>query len=347
MDYSELGQDRFLRKDPNQSDQTKDAVYAAANPAPKRGDDAFRKAGRPKGSEEDDGAPNILTGTVIVSCFIQTSALPSRIELQGNDITFFDDSYAKDSSVLGDTSRIVFTHASAKAGEKITEGFIIEKRASSENTYDNVLSIFALEPRSGAMNNLNIGLRGNTTNLPQINSIQNAINHSTTPVTLDALNGIYVIAGAKDGVLYPDANFAVGWNSLFGVSGDGYSVYMRGEGSGVVLINSQILPFSPGINIGAPGKKFGTFYGSVSACPLPTVENALELLEKIPDPSFVGERGHYGEDRKYFDDVTFPAELLYTGSDGNTDIEHNHILGFLLKAIIELKREVDFLKNQT
>ena len=90
MDIQELGQDRFLRKDPNQSDQTKDPVYTAANPAPKRGDDSFRKQGRPKGSEEDDGAPNILTGTVIVSCFIQTSALPSRIELQGNDLTFFD-----------------------------------------------------------------------------------------------------------------------------------------------------------------------------------------------------------------------------------------------------------------
>lgn len=70
------------------------------------------------------------------------------------------------------------------------------------------------------------------------------------------------------------------------------------------------------------------------------------MLDKIPEPIFVAERGHYGEDRKYFDDLTMPKELLHTDSQGHVDIEHNHMLGFLLKVVIELKGEIDTLKNQ-
>jgi hypothetical protein len=143
MELNNLQDDRFLRKDANQSDKTKSAAYTALNPAPKRGDDMFSKIGRPKGSEEDDGAPNILTGTVIISCFIQTSALPSRIEMQGNDITFFDDTYSQNGQIVGDTSRIVFTHGSAKQGGIIDSGFIFQKRALSTNTYDNVLELYS------------------------------------------------------------------------------------------------------------------------------------------------------------------------------------------------------------
>ena len=204
MEIQELGQDRFLKKDPNQTDQTKDAVYAASNPAPKQGNDQQTKIGRPKGSEEDDGAPNILTGTVIVSCFIQTSALPSRIELQGNDLTFFDDTTDQNGVVVGDTSRLIFTHASAKKANTITQGFIFEKRASVFNTYDNVLSIYALAPATGAHNYLFIGRNATGTDQQRhLHTIRLAIDRDTTEPYQNGspgvLNGVLAVEYSEDG----------------------------------------------------------------------------------------------------------------------------------------------------
>lgn len=346
MDIEKLQKDRFLQKDPNQSDQTKSAIYTASNPAPKRGNDSLRKLGRPKGSEEDDGAPNILTGTVIVSCFIQTSALPSRIELEGNDLTFFDDTYAQGGEVVGDTSRMIFTHGSAVQGGTVTEGFIFEKRASNIDTYDNVLSIYATEPQTGKLNYLFVGRDGRGNNA-ETNYILFNINRSTETVTQATANGGFLITHSVDGVPTSDIHFAIVHNSFTSVPGDGFSILLAGSGTGVIGIATDIYPFVAGIDLGSPTDKFGTFYGSVSACPLPTVENALEILDRIEEPTFVGERGHYGLDRKYFDDLTFPKEILFTDAKGRTDIEHNHMLGFLLKAVIELKAKVDLLENKT
>lgn len=346
MEFPKLQQDRFLRKDSNQNDGTKDAPYTVSNPVPKRGDDSLRKIGRPKGSEEDDGAPNILTGTVITSCFIQTSALPSRIEMQGNDTTFFDDTYEKNGEVVGDTSRIVFTHGSGKEGDVIVQGFIMEKRASIQDTYDNVFSFYALPPKQGKMNYMYFG-RDGTGLYKQTNYIEFVVNHSNVPVTQSIANGVFAIGGTVDDDFISNVpNFGVIHNSIVGVAGEGYSVFLAGNGTGIIGVNSDILPFSAGIDIGSSGNKFGTFYGSVSACPLPTVENALELLEQIPEPAFVGERGHYGLDKKYFDDLTFPQELLYTNEKGKTDIEHNHLLGFLLKTVKELNSKINDLENR-
>lgn len=375
MDIKNLGQDRFLRKDPNQSDQTKDAVYASSNPAPKRGDDELRKLGRPKGSEEDDGAPNILTGTVIVSCFIQTSALPSRIELQGNDLTFFDDTFAKNGQVIGDTSRLIFTHASGKKGETITQGFIIEKRASIYNTYDNVISWYALPPKEGAHNYIFIGRNayGESTEDINVSSIHFSIDSDSEFIPVGSnsiLNGVYEVEYSVDHdfkarIIYCGTSQSLfvgspftGYSSLIvagegGISGLGYttvggiSLVLVATSDSRLSLGGDIIPDTNGAyDIGSPSFKIGTFYGSVVACPLPTVENALEILDRIPAPVFVGERGHYGENRKYFDDLTFPEELLFTDKKGRIDIEHNHMIGFLLKAVIELKAEVDFLKGQ-
>lgn len=346
MNLRRLKQDRFLRRDPNQTDDTKDSIYTASNPAPKRGDDLLRKLGRPKGSEEDDGAPNVLTGTVIVSCLIQTSALPYRVEIEGNDITFFDDTYSQNGEVVGDTSRLVFTHGSGREGDTIVEGFIWEKRASIHDTYDNVLSLYALAPRAGRQNYMYFGRDGRGEHVAT-NYIEFVVNYDPSAETQAIANGIFAISGAEDGVQGNFVNFGVVHNSILGLPSSGYSLFLAGtETTGYIIVQSDILPNIAGIDIGAPANKFGTFYGSVSACPLPTVENALEILDQIPAPTFVGARGHYGEDRKYFDDLTFPAEVLYTDKKGRTDIEHNHLLGFLLKAIIELKAKVDSLEEE-
>ncbi len=261
MDLKNLQQDRFLRKDANQSDQTKGGVYTAANPAPKRGDDQFRKLGRPKGSEEDDGAPNVLTGTVITSCFIQTSALPSRIELEGNDITFFDDTYAQDGRVIGDTSRIVFTNASGKSGGTITQGFIMEKRASVYNTYDNVLSWFAVPAAFGGHNYMFIG-RSATLGDPNLNvdAIVFNINRDTnvpdptSPLPdsegYKAINGMFKIEYSEDGV--GGANYApffAGNSKLLSPSFSGFSSYMQAGAGGItgLAYRTATDPFAPNI----------------------------------------------------------------------------------------------------
>ncbi len=267
MDIKDLGEDRFLRKDASQTDQTKSAIYTASNPAPKRGDDAFRKVGRPKGSEEDDGAPNILTGTVIVSCFIQTSALPSRIELQGNDLTFFDDTYEQNGKVIGDTSRLIFTHGSAKQGEIITQGFIFEKRASTFSTYDNVLALYALRAKPGRKNIFYIGRDGLGSTL-QLNYMEITVNHDPN-ADVDALaNGMFAIGGAFDGQFALNPNFRVVQNTLIGLSGEGYSVTLGGTNGGLIGIESVIIPNVPSTyDIGSPSAPFRNIYANSIGLP--------------------------------------------------------------------------------
>jgi len=266
--------------------------------------------------------------------------------LEGNDLTFFDDTYVKNGKVVGDTSRLVFTHGSGRSGASIEQGFIWEKRASVFDTFDNVLSLYSLPPKKGKMNYTYFGIDGRGRN-GNTNYTAFYINHSTKEVSQATANGAFVISGIVDSdVNVVDFNIGVFHNSLSGIAGEGYSVFITGTGTGVIGIASDIIPFAADLDIGSPTQKLGTFYGSVSACPLPTVENALDILDKIPEPSFVGERGHYGLDIKYFDDITFPKELLYTDKKGRVDIEHNHLLGFLLKVVVELKAEIDLLKNK-
>lgn len=84
--------------------------------------------------------------------------------------------------------------------------------------------------------------------------------------------------------------------------------------------------------------------GSVVACPLPTVPDALEIIRKIPPPSFVGDRGHFG-DKLYFDDLTFPKEVLHE-VNGKQEIEHTMMIGLLMKAVVELTSKVDNLEKE-
>lgn len=268
MDIQDLGQDRFLRKDPDQSDQTKDAVYTAANPAPKRGDNSLRKIGRPKGSEEDGGAPNILTGTVITSCFIQTTALPSRIEMQGNDISFYDDTTSSGGKVIGDTSRLIFTHGSGKTGDIVNEGFIWEKRASTHDSYDNVLSLYSVTPKPGRMNYMFFGQQGSLGDAEyHTNVTQFVVAHDSTATTAPSQNGLFNVAGSTDGHEPVGVNISVLHNSLVGVPGEGWSVLIAGTGTGVVGIVSEQIVFgsvyilqgsgSPeGVQVAAPGSLY-------------------------------------------------------------------------------------------
>lgn len=155
MDFNGLKLNRFLQKQSHQNEETKSSQYNGLYPTPKRNSSMNSQKGRVPGNEEDDGAPNILTGTVITSCYIQTSALPSRVEMEGNNITFYDDTYEQGGEVVGDTARLVFTH-DLNSGE----GFIMEKRASVNNTYDNVLSWYATPAKDDRYNLIFIGRDG-------------------------------------------------------------------------------------------------------------------------------------------------------------------------------------------
>ena len=195
MDLSQLKLNRYLQKEPSQADQTKDSVFNSVNPLQKKGDKDGEKRGGTENNKEDNGAENIITGTVITSCLIQTSGLPSRIELEGNDLTFYDDTVLRSGKVVGDTARLSFTH-----DQNSGEGFIMEKRASVFDTYDNVLSWYASPAKNGRNNYMFIG-RNATLLDPQrnVNYIEMSVN-SISNVGVDDKNGFLRMKLSIDGV---------------------------------------------------------------------------------------------------------------------------------------------------
>ncbi len=211
----------------------------------------------------DGGAPNIITGTVIVSCFIQTSALPSRIELQGNDLTFFDDTTMQNGQVIGDTSRMIFTHGSAKQGAVITSGFILEKRASGFNSYDNVLALYAVDDEN--QNILYIGRDGRAGDTLKVNYIEITVNHNSNQTTGGFPNGEFAIGGALDGLRASSPNFAVIYNSYLGIVSAGYSVVIQGTGGGIVTMPNGFF-IAPGIKwVSGSGSPEGVVTASIGS----------------------------------------------------------------------------------
>jgi len=198
MDLQSLGKDRFLKKEPDQDDQTKGAIYTTANPIRPYSDNTNRKAGAPNSNEGPNSAQNIWTGTVITAAIIQTSALPSRAELSGNDLTLYDDTIAQNGQVVGDTSRIVLTHASADNAGDVESGFILQKRALSTNTYDNVLELFSPD-NSPDTNYIFIGRMG-TGAERNISLIEIDPDYRTaTGDSAGYINGVFRVRTSRDG----------------------------------------------------------------------------------------------------------------------------------------------------
>jgi hypothetical protein len=244
MIIKNLQLNRFLGKDPNQDDATKSAVFLGSNPVQKRGHTDARKLGRGDGNEEDNGAPNVLTGTVITSCFIQTSALPSRIELAGNDATFYDDTFTESGVVKGDTSRLVFTHDLDG-----TEGFIMEKRASINDTYDNVLSWYATPARTGKVNYLYIGRNGNSADPKRnVRYFEMVANGESTGPSSTASNGQIRMNMSVDGVEDPNAVIGLAYGRSIGAfTGIRANVAGTGDGSGTDTGGVQLSYYLNGV----------------------------------------------------------------------------------------------------
>lgn len=86
---------------------------------------------------DEKDARQIITGTVITSCFIQTSALPNRVELSGNDARFYDDSTGGTGSIAGDSASIKFIRADQGTGT-----FVIQKRHGINDDRENVFEMY-------------------------------------------------------------------------------------------------------------------------------------------------------------------------------------------------------------
>lgn len=388
-------------------------------------------------SQDEIDAKNVQTGTVIIACFIQTSALPSRVELSGNDMRFYDDSVGGTGSISGDNASIKFIRADEKGGT-----LVIQKRHGANDDNENVYEVFYSEAaEDGQENYIFIGRNGvselqNFTDFVTFHAVDNVraeINcvndyqsrpsiivqdYSKTdsskqgvvgwmvtegrdgiiglgknvqiltfasPTAFDAGDTItgnisgataYIIAMASTTVAYCDhtsygINFDVALddacttNGAGGGSGTG-DLFSQSYANNIVwyvtpdmnvAMGSNVVPDADGAYLmGTTSRRIGivhtyqlgdathkvAMYGSVTACPLPTVEDALEVIRRIPEPKYVGERGHYG-DRLYIDDLTFPQEMLYE-QDGKKEIEHTHMIGLLMQAVRQLTKEVDDLK---
>ncbi len=244
-----------------------------------------------------------------------------------------------------------------------------------------MLSLYAVPAKTGFHNFLFLGRNASSTSEQRnVDTFILAINHDTTTVPIPGQDiqanedGLFWIEYSEDGVSAARAiPFFAGNSKLLSPTFSGFSSFIQGGQGGItgmayrgsdsagtpnillylldatrIMLGADLIPDASGAyDIGSPSAKIGTLYGAVVACPLPTVDgDVLAILTRIPAPTLVGERGHYGADKLYFDDLTFPPELLFTDKKGRTEIEHTTMIGFLLQAVIALKKEVDFLKSK-
>lgn len=111
------------------------------------------------GNDNSKNARNIITGTVITSCFIQTSALPNRVEMSGNDIRLFDDSDGGTGAINGDTASLRFIRSDKQPGD-----LVIQKRHGVNDDLENVFEVYYSEAAGGSQKNyIFIGRQGDAT----------------------------------------------------------------------------------------------------------------------------------------------------------------------------------------
>lgn len=232
MLLAELQLDRNLIKQPNQTNATDDTSYVSSNPrlSPSNGS----ANNNPTNAPGVNGAGQIITGSVITACLIQTSASPDRIELANSRLSLYDNTIETNGVISGMTGEIFFTH-----DLNSNEGFIMEKRASVYNTYDNVLSLYALPAASGDHNWIFIGRNAAQTNQERnVGHIGFAINTLSTDLTDAnhvALNGTFIVEYSVDGVqaspdVYP---LFLGNSKYINSSLSGYSAIISGGQGGI------------------------------------------------------------------------------------------------------------------
>ncbi len=175
-------------------------------------------------ANENDDAQNILTGTVIVSCFIKTSNLPSRVELSGNDIRLYDDSSSVNGVVTGDTAKITFLNSDGTPGN-----FVMQKRSGKDFTLDNVMEFFYEDSPVTRFNYMYFGRRGDNTDY-KTNYIEFTSDHDTSKEKVPA-NGQVSINLSKNGIPYTKSRIAlIHGDAFLTPSGEGAKATIEGEG---------------------------------------------------------------------------------------------------------------------
>lgn len=256
MKLSELGLNRFMYKEV-QDIKTSDSSDMPDN-------NILQEQNNNKDSREY-GSRNILTGTVISSCFIITSDLPARVELFGNDIKLYDDSKGGGGQISGNTSTITFARADKNPGE-----FILQKRHGKDQDLDNVMEMFFKDRTAGKQNYLFIGRDGsdekNNTNYIEITADSNSDNQHPSA------NGSVGFRLSRDGNIYMGSGIVL-FDTASG-GGEGAIGYIAGEGDngGVVLgwsdangvLQHYITIDNAGITMN-PSPTGGAKFGSVSS----------------------------------------------------------------------------------
>jgi len=417
MNFQELKLNRFGYK-ASQTTGTADSQQLTVN---NRGIVPLPADNIKEANDNSKNARQVITGTVITSCFIQTSALPNRVEMSGNDIRLFDDSDGGTGAINGDTASMRFIRSDKQPGD-----LVLQKRHGVNDDRENVFEMFYSAAAAGGQKNyIFIGRQGDATlgsftdqnvlhgiwdvraevnrvfkyeSRPTIytadyNKLDNAKQGVLTTIAGEGDDGVTgmgflvelltfsnspgftvgsTITGNSTGatakiILKVDTNHYycnhtnnIAFNpatdnactsSGAGGPGDlsatqwGNYIVLYVTDSLDISVGSNMIPDANGVyNIGSPSFKFNNIYGSIVACPLPTVLNALDTIRKIPDPVEVGERGHFG-DGLYFDNKTFPDEVLHDTPEGR-DIEHTRMIGLLMQAVRELTEKVDLLEEK-
>lgn len=168
MEFNELQLNRFGYKS-NQSVETADSEQLASNNS---GTVSNPSSSISQPKDNSKNSRNLQTATVITSCFIQTTALPNRVEISGNDARFYDDSVGGTGQLNGDPSSIKFIRADQYDGT-----FIMQKRHGINNNFDNVFEMYYTELASNSrLNYIFIGRSGVATTSSSFTDI--IVNHA-------------------------------------------------------------------------------------------------------------------------------------------------------------------------
>lgn len=135
--------------------------------------------------------------------------------------------------------------------------------------------------------------------------------------------------------------------------GSGFRV-TENKGGATMTFSNQGLIVSNGI--GNASNKQTVYCNALSACPLPSTDNALAKFKTLPEPKTKDklhkpEKAHFefkepGKKRKYFDIDDVPDEVTFINNEGEKDIELIRVIGFCFQALKELNEEVEILKKR-
>lgn len=337
----------------------------------------YSKANMDKKSERFDpkDARQIITGTVITDCIIQTSGLPHRVLIQDNDVTFFDDTTGGGGEIKGDTSRLIFRSAFREEGS-----FIMEKRVSVNDTLDSVLSWYAIAPVEGHHNWLFIGRDGvDSPASKNLSVFRIGVNGKTDDVPANGKPyGSFSVEYSEEEVLQGITIFGGASRNFIGAGLSGFSSFISAGDGGLaglsyfdlalqsqnvllyllskneIMLGAKLLPDATNAyDIGSASFRIKTIY-TVNAVNVSSdirfkedvapLGDSLDLIKRIEPISYTrkGEdRVHYGFSAQQLQEI---LPIIVSENNGELSITPDEIVPVLLKAVKELSEKVEKLE---